>query len=447
MEKLPADFIAILTAPDPQGLICALDSTPPVSIRLNPRKPLHHDGTLVEWCSQGRYLDSRPIFTADPALHGGAYYVQEASSMFAGWLTEKLLDTNRITNALDLCAAPGGKSTHLSALLGPEAVLVANEVIRQRARVLSENVQKWGAGNTVVTNADPREFGERLPAFFDLMLIDAPCSGEGMFRKDPAARSEWSPEGVELCAARARRIVSDAWPTLRDGGALVFSTCTFNESENDLNVEWIARELGGEVMTDFGELPEGITHTRRGFQFYPHLVRGEGFYAAVIIKGSTQGYVPRVRANGKSPLTPLGKSEAQPVARWVGPQSAITSFAMGGGQLYGFSERLYEAVPLLLERLHVLYSGVLMGDMIRTELKPSHPLALYCDLDRSALNIAELDTEQAMEYLRKGVGPSPELFAQGLNLVTHDSVALGWIKRIGARCNNLYPAPWRVINY
>lgn len=459
---LPPDFLTTLTAPDPELLAAALESPSPISVRLNPLKYSGKFSDLppVNWATnQGRYLPNRPVFTADPALHGGAYYVQEASSMFVGWLVTQLeLDGTTPLRALDLCAAPGGKSTHLSSILGPESLVVANEIIRPRARTLAENVQKWGDGNTVVTSSDPKDFGDRLPSFFDLMLIDAPCSGEGMFRKDHAARGEWSLAGVELCAQRARRIVSDAWATLADGGVLIFSTCTFNDSENDTNVEWIARELGGTIVNNFDLLPQGIFATRSGYQLYPHRIIGEGLYAAVIIKdgapidrkqggkSSRHGYDARSAKRSRSPLTQLSKSEAADLPRWIAGDT-LRNFALGGGQVYGFSDLMYESIPVLLDNLAVLYSGVLMGEMIRGELKPAHSLALYSALNREAITTTELSIEQAMEYLRKGSGPDPELFENGLNLISYQGVGLGWIKRINARCNNLYPVQWRVLNY
>lgn len=458
---LPAAFVETVAAAVP-GLAESLDGESPVSIRLNPYKPylLAEDALpeAVPWAESGEayYLDERPVFTADPVFHGGAYYVQEAGSMFVGWLLRRILgelDTGGV-RVLDLCAAPGGKTTHIASVVGAGGVVVANEVIRSRARILAENVQKWGSGNVAVTSNDPADFGERLPGFFDVIVVDAPCSGEGMFRKDYGARAEWSLENVQLCAARQRRIVSDVWNALRPGGVMIYSTCTFNAAENEENVLWIASELGGEIL-DFGGVPEGIVQgfsegTMAGWHFYPHQVRSEGFFAAAIRKSGAAGYSGKLKsAKG---LTPLSKADVNEVLRWVGTGNGMERFATGGdGMVYGFSLALYDTVSALLScRFGLLYSGVQMGEMIRGSLKPAHALALYYGLNREAAKVAELTDEAAMEYLRKGTSTSllpVTFFAEGLNLVSCRGIALGWAKRIGNRYNNLYPSSWRVLHY
>ena len=457
---LPAAFLET-TASRLPGLAESLDSESPVSIRFNPFKPGRSmpEGRPVPWAEPGEalYLDSRPLFTADPVFHGGAYYVQEAGSMFIGWLLRRLLpelDTPA-PRLLDLCAAPGGKTTHLASIAGPGSVVVANEVIRTRAKILAENVQKWGTGNVAVTSDDPAAFGQRLPDYFDLILVDAPCSGEGMFRKDHTARAEWSPDNVQLCVARQRRIVSDVWEALRPGGILIYSTCTFNDAEDEANAQWIADELGGELLT-FDDLPSGIVTGPNGtapvgWHFYPHRVASEGFYAAVIRKHDAPH-----RSGGKvkaaKSLIPVSRADQGALTRWLAPESALSRFTTGrDGMTYGFSEALHDTVSTLLNgRFTLLYSGVQLGTLIRGELKPEHALALYYAVSRKAIPAADLPEAAALEYLRKGT--STELlpvstFAPGLNLVTCRGIALGWVKRIGNRYNNLYPAPWRILHY
>ena len=287
MAKLmfPAEFINDLR--DSLGveradrLLAALSAEPEVSVRVNPFKLSlnalrEHFGALagdpVLWAAdEAFYLTERPSFTLDPLFHAGAYYVQEASSMYVGKLFEraKAILGKEAMRVLDLCAAPGGKTTQLLSHLDDSSLLVANEVVPSRATILAENVARWGRSNVAVTQSDPAAFGA-LRGFFDIAVVDAPCSGEGMFRKDERAVAEWSPANVGLCAARQRRILADFWPSLRPGGFLIYSTCTFNRQEDEDNVDWICRELGAERLD--------MRH------FYPGEDRGEGFFAALLRK-------------------------------------------------------------------------------------------------------------------------------------------------------------------
>jgi 16S rRNA C967 or C1407 C5-methylase (RsmB/RsmF family) len=208
----------------------------PVSIRINPRKGSRFSSLeTVPWSGLGRYLPQRPVFTLDPLFHGGAYYVQEASSMFLEQVLSQVADLRMPLRILDLSAAPGGKSTHVLSLISDESLLVSNEVIRSRASVLAENIQKWGYANCLVTNNDPADFAA-LPGFFDVIIVDAPCSGEGLFRKDKISMTEWSQDNVAICASRQKRILHDIWPSLKENGVLIYSTCTYSESENETNL-------------------------------------------------------------------------------------------------------------------------------------------------------------------------------------------------------------------
>lgn len=304
----------------------AFEEEPPVSIRLNPRKAEEltvGEGERVPWCEQGYYLPRRPNFTMDPLLHAGCYYVQEAASMFL-WqvLTSNLLPlTSKLSSALDLCAAPGGKSTLLRSLLPEDCMLVSNEPMRNRYQVLAENVQKWGYPNHTVTNLYPRDF-VKSKQHFDLILCDVPCSGEGMFRKDPATIAEWSPKNVERCWQLQREIVCDAWKCLNDGGLLIYSTCTFNTKENEENVRWFMEELGAEVLSVpikpewniTGSLLEGFTEPV--YRFIPGITRGEGLFMAIMRNGPTGG--PKRSYGGTK--TVLRQDQNGPM---VGPSSHV----------------------------------------------------------------------------------------------------------------------------
>ncbi len=307
---LPESFVARvmrdLGAAEGGALCAALDTPPAVSLRLHPRRssgrlPRVAEGAApVPWCAEGRYLDVRPSFTLDPAFHAGAYYVQEASSQFVGRLAGDLAGCR----VLDLCAAPGGKTTLYASAVGPDGLVVANEIDRRRVQVLADNVRRWGTGNVVVTCAEPRTVCD-LEAWFDVVAVDAPCSGEGMFRKDDAARAEWSEGNVRLCAARQDEILREAWRALRPGGRLLYSTCTFNRDEDEGALERLVAWTGDEVaeaepvaVDPAWGIVEGEVGPFRTFRFYPHRARGEGFFAAVARKAddaAARSRMPRGR--------------------------------------------------------------------------------------------------------------------------------------------------------
>lgn len=306
--ELPASFVdytrSLLGEEEYEKLAVALQQEPPVSIRFNNEKwkmqdeglsAVHSPFDRVPWSSEGVYLDERLTFTFDPLFHAGCFYVQEASSMFVEQALRQYIKEPAIM--LDLCAAPGGKSTHARSVLPEGSLLVANEVIRNRSQVLAENLAKWGHPDVVVTNNDPADFSA-LPSFFDVILTDVPCSGEGMFRKDPVAIEEWTPENVEICWQRQRRIIADIWPCLKPGGILIYSTCTFNTKEDEENVRWIQQEFGAELLplevreewNITGNLLKdestGTVHLEGipVYHFFPHKTKGEGFFLAVLRK-------------------------------------------------------------------------------------------------------------------------------------------------------------------
>lgn len=432
----------------PEAFLESLGGEPPVSVRFNPYKLSERpEGDAVPWSKYGFYLDQRPQFTLDPLFHAGAYYVQEASSMFAEAVYRNVFTgEERGLRILDLCAAPGGKTTLLSTLAGAGNLVVANEVIRQRANILADNVRKWGIGNVAITNNDPSDFAP-FRHYFDFVLADVPCSGEGMFRRYPEARNEWSPANVDLCSARSRRIISDIWDSLRPGGILMYSTCTFNPSEDEGAVKWltenfevepvhIATEPGWGIVT--GEI-EGI----ETFRFYPHKVKGEGFFAAVMRKKDSRvkANIPRGR---KKIFTELPGTDRQAAGQWVN-QPEYMDFTLIGENVYGYYKEVSADIRNLAENLNVIYSGVLLGRLYHGKLKPEHPLAMFHDLRREMAADTELDLGQARDYLRKKDLPAA-LFEEGLNIVSYETFPLGWLKRIGNRTNNMYPKELRILN-
>lgn len=403
----------------------------PVSIRLNPFKEcsLEHLQTTdaVPWCPQGWYLKERPVFTLDPLFHAGAYYVQDASAMFVGYVFRHVLEHFGGRHVLDLCAAPGGKSTDAASSLrlkyGPGFVLVSNEVIRSRAAVLRDNMAMWGDPNVVVTSSDAREFA-KIKSYFDIIIADVPCSGEGMFRKSENARKMWSEDNVELCAARSRRIVADAWDALAPGGVLIYSTCTLNQSENDDNVRWICEELGGEVIpvpADF----QGIEHTELGHLLVPGKVRGEGQYCAAILKNGER--------RGDAAPGVVSEDEAGEVG-----------FFSRGDEIYALPAYLARQMQNIGKKVNVLGSGIKAFTLKGKDKIPDADLALSTLLEGEDFPSVELSREQALKFLHKDALVLPDA-PTGYVVVTYGGLALGFVKNLGNRANNLHPASRRIL--
>ncbi len=453
---LPAGFVERvrheLGQAEGRALCEALDAVPPVSVRLHPAKSdermLGRLGAAgrVPWSEQGWYLEARPQFTLDAAFHAGAYYVQEAASQAVGRLLGGA--QTRGARILDLCAAPGGKTTLYASLAGPEGLVVANEIDRRRAQVLADNVRKWGTGNVAVTTCEPRALGD-FEAWFDVVAVDAPCSGEGMFRKDQAARGEWSEGIVRLCAARQDAILTEAWRALRPGGTLLYSTCTFNRDEDEGALERLLERIGDEAAEAPVEAPdpawgivEGCVGPFRTWRFYPHRTVGEGFFAAVARKSFDAGGRSRTPRARRQVIAPADRAATAELSRWVAEPEQMR-FGAAGDTLYGWYAAQAEAVRTLADTLPVIYSGVALGQFFKGRLKPDAALAFFTGLNRGAVPSAELDDQTALRYLRgQPVGPEP--LAEGINLMCASGLALGFAKRIGRRVNNLYPDSLRI---
>lgn len=435
-------------------LEAALMADTPVSVRVNQAKGTRtpKDAEPVGWCDTGFYLPNRPAFTFDPLFHAGAYYVQEASSMFLEQAIRTYVTTP--VRCLDLCAAPGGKSTHLSSLLPDGSLLVSNEVIRNRSYILAENLAKWGNASTIVLNNDPAEIGEALPEQFDLIVTDVPCSGEGMFRKDEASVGEWSVENVQLCAARQRRILHDIWPALRPGGLLIYSTCTYNTEEDEENVRHIVEELGAEALPIATDEAWHVTGPLRYgnpvYRFFPHKTKGEGFFLAVLRKEGDEEYEVENERPTKSSKN-KGKKDKKatlPIPQeawdyfrekknitleWDGPQLRMIPTAHKH-----FFDRIRD------KRLRILAAGTLVGELKGKDLIPSQTLALSQELNPSAFPDVELTWEEAIRYLRKEAITLPEGLPKGYLLMRYQGIPLGFVKHLGNRSNNLYPQEWRI---
>ncbi len=431
-DQLP-DFLAALAQPAP------------VSIRLNAGKiTALPELERVPWAHTAYYLPQRPAFAADPWWHAGAYYAQEASSMFLEKVFRTATTGLESPLVLDLAAAPGGKSTLLALLLPPVGLLVANEVIRTRAHILAENVTKWGSGNVIVTNNDPVHF-QALTELFDVILLDAPCSGEGLFRKDPAAVNEWSEANVQLCSERQQRILADVWDALKPGGILIYSTCTYEPSENEAQLQWLRQEYGAEGITIPLDPAWGVTELQSGvltgYQFYPHRAKGEGLFMAALRKPGTATLVHYRKTRHKL-LTPAAPRETELVKDWV-QNTESWQWIRLGDKIQLLPSGTLETAELIAQRLRIVYMGVEVAELIRTQANPLPALALFKDVFRECFPDFGADPEMALRFLRKeDIVPldSPN----GWVLITSQELPLGWVKKINNRANNYWPKEWRL---
>lgn len=521
----------LLGAEEYEEFAVGMQSEPMVSVRLNPwrtaatrscnpmqEKPLPEKllppmassaleealplDRPVPWCTSGYYLTDRPLFTLDPLLHAGAYYVQEASSMFLEQVMRRYVNEGPVA-MLDLCAAPGGKSTHARALLPEGSLLVSNEVMKVRSQILAENLTKWGHPDVVVTRSDPADF-TALEEVFDVVLTDVPCSGEGMFRKDEGAISDWSLENVELCCQRQRRILADVWPALKPGGLLIYSTCTYNLEEDEANVEWICRQLGAEVLplevhSDWGitgSLPrqaDGLLHQTDGLacsspatslpvaRFLPHRTRGEGLFMAALRKhggnasAEEDAFAANAAAEGSfsvdaaerrggrsqrrgkrdavaSGVSPkalarlLTREQQEQLHTWLQDEDSRYTLLPQGERVLAFATQWLPLLQRLKEHLYLLQAGVALAEVKGRDLNPCHALAMSSLLRRGAFTEVEMPREQALNYLRREAIQLPADTPRGFALLTYHGVPLGFVKHLGNRANNLYPQEWRIRN-
>lgn len=415
------------------------------SVRKNPLKPTHlfTEAEKVPWSSQGFYLSERPFFTFDPLFHAGGYYVQEASSMFLEQALVQMVDLSQPLLVLDLCAAPGGKSTLLQSIISEDSLLVSNEVIHTRVNILKENLIKWGSGNVVVTNNDPKDFS-KLKGLFDVVVIDAPCSGSGLFRRDPEAIKEWSTDNVQLCSQRQQRILADVWDCLKEDGVLIYSTCSYSAAEDEEIVDWLmqnfqlaTKQIQFEKTWGIEEV-ESATANAYGYRFWPHQVKGEGFFIAAFQKKEP---TDAVRIKLKSAQQP-SKMEMAIASKWLQSVEGL-SFVLQGQNIAVVPTQWNETIQYLMQELKVRYAGVELGTIAKNDLIPEHALALSTLLQAS-INSVELDQEQALNYLRKNE-MILEQQQKGWALARFQGRNLGWMKLLGNRINNYYPKEFRIL--
>ena len=417
------------------------------SIRLNPQKPTTATNELpissgVPWCLNGKYLSERPSFTFDPVFHGGAYYVQEASSMFLDFIIKNLYENNDPPNiVLDLCAAPGGKSTLLASAL-PNSLIVSNEVIKTRVSVLAENLSKWGSDQVIITNNDPKDF-KKLPGFFDLMVVDAPCSGSGLFRKDTDAIGEWSEANVEMCSLRQQRILTDTVDSLKQYGYLVYSTCSYSSLEDEAICDYIVEHFGFETVKISIDPSWGIVETTSkkhafGYRFYPDKVKGEGFFIAVFKQpnlvndySGNDGKVAQASKQVQAIVIPFLQD---PTKYLLTDHKEIVIASL---------KKWEREIAILSKHLYIRKSGVALGTIKGQDFIPHHELALshLLPVDFKYVN---MEKDAALKYLRRQDLRLDEE-KKGWTIVRFGDIPLGWVKVLPNRVNNYYPTNWRIL--
>ena len=424
---------------------------PITSIRLNSAKqfdlsahPFLNITSEIGWCSEGRYLETRPVFAADPLWHAGAYYVQEASSMFIQHILTQIIPDSNNKVVLDLCAAPGGKTTLLANYF-KDSLVVANETIKSRNAILVENITKWGNDHVVVTQNDPVHF-KALPQFFDLVLIDAPCSGSGLFRKDRDAINEWSEESVQHCSTRQQRILDDSIIALKEGGYLIYATCSYSFEEDEKIMDHISSFQGMQNIAIPIPSEWQIVETEspqfksKGYRFYPDKIKGEGFFVSVFQKQSENniGYYSadyNWNVISKKDLLVLNTHFKFPLQY---------AFIMHQQMIIAIDSRFEIPVKALLKNLYIKKIGLSIGEIKGVDLIPAHDLAMS-NWERIPYQSIEVDQETALNYLRRA-----DLVIsanKGWNAICYKGIRLGWAKILPNRLNNYYPNEWRLLKY
>ncbi|TSJ44133.1 RNA methyltransferase [Mucilaginibacter corticis] len=449
-HQFPANFIDSLS--DEPGfdrvnfVEAHQNNEPPTSIRVNPfKKTTLKTDDQVPWCPEGFYLDTRPSFTFDPLFHAGSYYVQEASSMFIAHILKQIKPAEPV-KILDLCAAPGGKSTLLNSAMTPDDLLVANEIIKTRVPILADNLSRWGTANTIVTNNDPKDFN-RLHGFFDIILVDAPCSGSGMFRKDPAAMDEWSEANVNLCHQRQERILADIYPALTEDGYLIYSTCSYSHQENEDILDWLCTEFELETIRIPINVDWGIVETQSaekkawGYRFYPGKVKGEGLFVSCLKKKESSGNLISFKNNKNQKLV---NTEFDLVKPYINDPANYYFFKMNDDWL-AINQQHKESLNLLQHHLYIKKSGVRIGKLAGRDLVADHELALSTIVNKNAVAETELSYDDAILYLRRENLIINEA-KKGWSLMTYQGQALGWAKLLPNRVNNYYPKELRILS-
>lgn len=445
-KELPREFAARMQGQlgdAAQAFFDALEEPSPVSIRLHHLKgrSLYACADPVPWCPLGCYLESRPAFHLDPHWHGGAYYVQEASSMILDYALTSLIQNKEPRIWVDLCAAPGGKTGILASHMGPGDVLLANEVVGTRRAILRENLTKAGYQNIFISGEPSSSFRE---PFADVMLIDAPCAGEGMMRKDPEAIHQWMPSLVQQCSTLQRQLVSESVRALRNGGYLIYSTCSYSPDENLNNVKHFVSTYGLDPVPLHFPKTWGIETLEQngieGYQLFPHRVRGEGLFIAVLQKEDA--------SDTSSPTSKKVVQAFEPMPAWL--DDALTNTDHYRVRKNSISHQIIQASATVKanELLMLFPKAELIGEAGERKGKdyvPSHFIAMS-GIATQSFGTLQLDYSTALDYLQRATDSLPNDGHPGWHLVSFDGTMLGWVKRIAQGWKNHYPMSWRLRN-
>lgn len=444
MPSLPQEFLnSLLQLPhfDEKAFVEAHHEENKItSIRLNPFKKTKLDFDLDEsvlWSGNGFYLHKRPSFTLDPLFQAGCYYVQEAGSMFLELALKQTLNLSKNLNILDLCASPGGKSTLINSLITDNSLLVANELIKSRADTLVQNLSKWGTSNTVVTNNDSTKFSV-LSGFFDAIIVDAPCSGSGLFRKQPDAVKEWSQESMISCSMRQKQILQNVMPALKQNGILVYSTCSYSVQENEDIVNWLCQHF--ELETTQLSVPKewGIIESNFGYRFYPYLLKSEGFFCSVLRKKNDESVSFNTKKKGNTDIT---KTERSILTAFVNPSN--NTVIKKNNQFHLLNLAALNFLNAFEKQFYFKKAGAVIGEIKGKDMIPNQELAWSLNTCNNIQRI-ELDKENALHYLKKENFRVPQAI-KGLCLITYKNYGLGWAKILPNRNNNYLPNELKIL--
>ncbi len=462
-KKLPSGFKArmnSLLGLEAQDFFSSLNKPAEISIRFNPFKLSMGEqdktnfltGNQVPWCRDGIFLNQRPSFTMDPLFQAGTYYVQEPSSMFLSEIMEQLYPVPLPLKILDLCSSPGGKGTLILSKILSESLLVSNETIGSRIPALRENLMKWGVPNVIISNSDSQDFS-LINNFFDLILVDAPCSGEGLFRKDERAINEWSEKNILFCSARQKRILSGISDSLLEDGILIYSTCTFSKQENEDNLKFIAERGNFEsVKLNLNEnwnISESqflfSEKSYFSYRFYPHKVKGEGLFIAVLRKKTNKPIMtkPFQPDKLKGGITLVSNTELNVISPWLQNPGQFY-FVVWQNNVFAFLKSQLSDLNFLIKKIRIKNFGVCLGKLIGNDLIPSHDLAMSIIISKNIQSV-ELSKEEAIKYLRRQNFVLNSEEKKGWTLVKFEGHNLGWVKILENRINNYFPKEFRIL--